>query len=323
MSDKFVFQNARIKAFESRLLSPQQLQRLSDCTSAAEVYKLLTEFGFSQSSGAEAGDFDALFAAEERAAYAVVKDFNVDGALDSFLLSCDYHNAKALMKAAAGGGKAVLMPNGLYDSDMILECVEGGKVDVSERMTEAISALNKLMLEGRLTPREIDVTLDKAMFADVTAAAKRGGKAIVKYFTQKIDYLNISTFVRCRRLGQNEKFFEDSFVSGGELAYSFFGDIYEGSDEALRERCKYSPYGELACRLAEDKNLVGYEVAVDDLLLKEWREQYNDMFSPSPIIYYHFAKLTELKAVKLVVAGIKNNVDSALIKERMREIYGA
>jgi hypothetical protein len=59
MSDKFIYQNARIKAIETRLLSLQQLQRLLDASSTSDVFKLLVESGFGQGVSAENGDFDS------------------------------------------------------------------------------------------------------------------------------------------------------------------------------------------------------------------------------------------------------------------------
>ncbi|MCQ2602309.1 MAG: V-type ATPase subunit [Clostridia bacterium] len=134
---------------------------------------------------------------------------------------------------------------------------------------------------------------------------------------------NISSFIRAKRLGLPVKFFEEGFVGGGLIEKEGFVSIYDGALDALKELCRYTEYRDDVFKLVDDGNLVAFEVSVDNFNLAYWRERYNDLFSVAPMVYYYFAKMTELKAVKLIVAGIKNNVDPALIKERMREIYGA
>ena len=47
------------------------------------------------------------------------------------------------------------------------------------------------------------------------------------------------------------------------------------------------------------------------------------MFSAAPVVAFCLTKTAEARAVKLIYAGVKNNVDPRLIKERMRDIYGA
>jgi len=73
--------------------------------------------------------------------------------------------------------------------------------------------------------------------------------------------------------------------------------------------------------VADSLNIVALEVSIDNDLLKMFRDEYNDMFSIAPIVNYYLTRRTEIKLTKLIVAGIKNHVDPAIIRERMREIY--
>ena len=77
MSDKFVFQNAKIKHMESKLLTSQSVQRLLDCAEKEDAFKVLLEMGFGSGIPVETNDFDTLFAHEEENAVALLKEFNV------------------------------------------------------------------------------------------------------------------------------------------------------------------------------------------------------------------------------------------------------
>ncbi|MEG2540197.1 MAG: V-type ATPase subunit [Clostridia bacterium] len=322
MSDKFVFQNARIKSMECKLMTSQHIQRLFECANLDDAMKLLIEIGFGVNSTAENNKFDTLFLQEEAGAVAVLRDFNVDGILDAFLLENDYHNLKALLKAMVSGeSNPVLMPHGVYQIEQLKVGLSGDASDLPSEMSTAIHTLEKLISEEKITPHTIDTIVDVAKYHDIFKRIKGNSSLQKTYFVRKVDYLNILTFLRCKNLNLSQKFFADSFVDGGELAQEFFVAIYESATEVLKDKCKYTPYQDIVEVAVDSKNLVGFEVSIDNALLKIWKDESSEMFSEAPIVSFYFSKLTQLKIVKLIVAGIKNKVDRDLIKERMRDIY--
>ena len=47
----------------------------------------------------------------------------------------------------------------------------------------------------------------------------------------------------------------------------------------------------------------------------------NEHFSIGPVIAYLLAKETEITAVRLILSAKLNDLDSDIIKERLRELY--
>ncbi len=120
-------------------------------------------------------------------------------------------------------------------------------------------------------------------------------------------------------MGLSKAYFIEGFIEGGEL--DFLPSIYDASLDALKENCKRTEYGDWVIKAVDDGNLVGFEVAVDDALLKLFKDEKNDLFGIAPIVAFYLTKVTQIRVAKLAVAGIKNGVDQAKIKERMRELY--
>lgn len=322
MSDSFIYHNARIKSMEPKLMSSQQLQRLLECSSADEAFKLITELGYGAGLNSEFGDFEPIFLKEEQNAVDILRDCNVDGALDAFLLIYDYHNLKALLKAKIkGDAHPVLMPAGIYDPDTIKDGINGSALILREGMKKVLDTIERLIAEDKASPHAIDYITDKEMYRDILASIRKSGKAAEKYFTMKIDFSNILSFIRCKRLDLDEKFFTESFIEGGELDREFFLSVFQSPIDSMLAKCKFTSYGDIATKFAEHGSVAAFEAEADDRLLRMWKTEAGDMFSAAPVISFYISKLTELKIVKLVVAGIKNNVDRALIKERMRELY--
>lgn len=321
MSDRFVFQNAKIKHMESKLITSQAVQRLLDCASTDDAFKVLLEMGFGSGLAVETGDFDLLFAHEEENVVALLKEFNVSHALDVFLVEYDYLNLKSAFKAHATKTTFDTNIEGLYKVDEMKSLIDGIEPEnLPSEMKKAVGELIELERAEKLSPRIIDVTIDKAMFEESRVLVKKSGELAKKYLVKKIDLLNISSFLRVKKLSLPLDFFENGFIEGGKLAKDVFASAFD-SIEKFKENTKPTEYREIVEKVADSLDIVALEVAIDNDLLKMFRNEYNDMFSIAPIVNYYLTKRTEIKLTKLIVAGIKNHVDPAIIRERMREIY--
>lgn len=322
MSDKFVFQNAKVKHMELKLLTSQSLQRLVEITNVSDAYKALIDLGFGSGVAIETGDFDKLFETEEGRLVDFLKEFNVDNALDPFIISFDYINLKALLKAKLTESKDVVLSlPGLYEIDTLKGYILEPKEDINPYMYKALIKVEELLAAGKIKPHIVDSIVDRAMYENIFALIKKSGKLAKEYFVKKVDYLNLCSFVRVKKLQLDQKFFEDCFISGGKIDFNSFISIFEGSLDLLKDKCKHTDYEKLVSTYVDDNDLVAFEVSIDNSLFKMWKDERDDLFTISPIVAYYMEKSTELKIVKLIVAGIKNKVDSKLIKERMRELY--
>lgn len=329
----FVFSNARIKAKEKNLLSNSQMNRLIDSQSVEEAFKMLIEFGLGAGATYECADFDRLFSNEEEALADLLKELSTDGSgLEAFLIKNDFHNLKAIFKLnelnminakSDLSEESSLAPEGkILISDIKDAFVLNDFRSLSESFQNVVKNLNILKESGKLTPHKIDVEVDKAMFFEIVKVLKKARRAeLLKYFVCSIDIANISSFIRSKKLDLPLSFFEDGFIEGGKLDFKFFEPLYEQSFDIVKEKMKYTEYGSLVAQALENQNLTKFEVECDNMLLDIFKKNKNDMFSAAPIAGYYLGKMTELRAIKLVVAALKNGVDSQIMKQRMRELY--
>lgn len=319
MSYKFLYQNAQIKSRESKLLTPQGVQRLLDASDVREASKALAELGF----GSDGENFDAVFKRAEEENIALLKEMNEGGALDAFIVESDYINLKILLKAYISGTKAeTFAPDGLYSVEVLQNAIDTAEVEfLPKRMQEIILKTQEALASGEIGGHKLDIDVDKTQYAHQLELCKKSGKVAKEYFEKRIDYLNISSFERARRLGLDEAFFEQGFIEGGKIALSTFQSLWESHGEELCIPFKETPYFEDIKTLDEGGKLVVFEAKSDDALLKIWKDQKDDLYSIAPVVAFYMSKKTELKIAKLIVAGVKNRVAPQIIKERMRELY--
>lgn len=319
MSYKFLYQNAQIKSRESKLLTPQGVQRLLDASDVREASKALAELGF----GSDGENFDAVFKRAEEENIALLKEMNEGGALDAFIVESDYINLKILLKAYISGTKAeTFAPDGLYSVEVLQNAIDTAEVEfLPKRMQEIILKTQEALASGEIGGHKLDIDVDKTQYAHQLELCKKSGKVAKEYFEKRIDYLNISSFERSRRLNLDVEFFEECFIEGGKIALSTLESVWEFHGDDLLAPFKQTCYFEDVKTLDEGGKLVVFEAKSDNALLKLWKEEKDDLYSISPIVAFYMSRKTELKIAKLIVAGVKNHVAPQIIKERMRELY--
>ncbi len=319
MSYKFLYQNAQIKSRESKLLTQQGVQRLLDASDTREASRALAELGF----GTDGENFDVVFKRAEDENIALLKEMNEGGALDAFLIESDYTNLKILLKAFVSGLKAeTFAPDGLFEVGFLQNAIETGEVAALPRqMQEIILKTQEALAGGQISAHKLDIDVDKTQYAHQLELCKKSGKVAKEYFEKRIDYLNISSFERARRLNLDQSFFEECFINGGKIALTTFQSVWELHGEELLKPFKETAYFEDLKALDEGGKLVVFEAKSDNALLKLWKGEKDDLYSISPIVAFYMSRKTELKIAKLIVAGVKNHVAPQIIKERMRELY--
>lgn len=328
MQGNLLYVNARVKSLENSMLTQVQLSRLIDADSVSDAFKILQECGYGQ--GAAVEDFrsyEHIIAEREREATGFFKENLIEKTgLDAVIVRNDYHNAKVLIKAKymrLDKVEDMLLPDGLYSSAKMKEDIFNDDYSaLPDNMAEALDGIDVAFADGNRSPRYIDVSLDRAMYKDMWARVKKyKQQVLVDWLTFTVDTDNLSAFIRSKKLGLDLAYFKDGFIDGGKLNYDWYAPLFDVSADAFREKAKYTDYGELCAAALEKNGLVSFETAVDNRINKMFKDNKYDLFSVAPIVGYYLGQLTEIKVVKLAVSAVKNKLDRALLRQRLRELY--
>ena len=297
-----VYSNARVRVMENTFLNQEKFNRLVYSESVDEAMRVLQESNYGGGTIAENGDYEKILRAEEDKVSAFMAESMPEGCgMESFLMKQDYHNAKALTKAKY----------------MRIERLPA-------LMAKALSDIDLARANGDKSPRTIDVTLDKACYADVLRVAKAGKqKTVIRYWTACVDFANITTFIRSRKEGEELRNFRKAFIEGGEIPLSTYEAAYDGTDEAVAEKFRYTSYGKIVYEAfsGEEGAMVAFERAQDNYLLDIFKRDRTDIFSISPLAGFYVAKKQEIKVVRMILICVKNHVDTTQIKARLRDYY--
>ena len=126
-----------------------------------------------------------------------------------FLYPSDYHNVKVLLKAEAlkTDPAPLLLESAAIPPQEMQEMIR--KRDfalLSVSMKQAITEAAELFAKSR-DPQEIDIILDRACYRDMLEEAEKLDNAFVTgYVKLLIDSLNMSAFIRLRKIGKSRIF---------------------------------------------------------------------------------------------------------------------
>lgn len=336
---EYMYASARIRALENRLVGRERIELLIEARSADEVMDRLTEFGLSPAeSDAEASTLSAgeaqsrareeMLLAVLREAYTEVETSVPDPAVFRyFRYPYDCNNLKAAIKCAVRGISAedLLFDFGTVPADEVETLLREGKYDKFPAAMAAAIPVAKEAYDKTADPRRIDTVLDRACYADMLAdATASGDEVLMGWLKAKIDLTNILITLRILRMGMGSvgaAFLEESLLPGGTLDGKFFAEAYEGGEDRLWEAITPTAYGKLAVVEGDPRPLSAVEKTADDLYMELVRKDAKTPFGAPVVGGYLAGCETAVKNIRIILAAKDAELDSAVIRERIRVSY--
>ena len=167
--------SARIRAMENGLLTRERMEQVLEARTGEEAAKILQECGYPALDPTRPEEMDAALAAVREETLADLADSAPDARyIDIFKLKYDYHNVKALLKAAVMGVDPghMLLDMGRVPAAELREALEGGHLEELPATRAAAAAEAKEVLDTTRDPQRSDMVLDRGCYQDMTEVAE-------------------------------------------------------------------------------------------------------------------------------------------------------
>ena len=324
--ENFIQSSVRIRHAEKKLLTKQQLQRLADAKNLEDAIKLLNETSYSSelSKLDRPENYEQVLSEVLNKTYKEAMEISPEKSLVE-ILSCkyDYHNLKVLVKE-----------NILKEKFDSMYCMlDGNEIEAFRELAlkndEGLSKDFKECLdffETTKDPQDIDIFIDKKYFEKVLSLAE-GFKLemITEYFKAMIDFINLRTFIRCRKQNQVKETLEKVLIKGGDIDTDKILDMFYEDIEILPIKLKAYKIGRVLSKIVEEykntNSLNSFEKSMDDYLVEIVRKAKSIHYGAEVIFSFLFAKELEIKNLRLILVGKVNGLSADFIKERLREVY--
>ena len=322
---------ARLRVLEKRLLNKLKIERMIDSASPEDVLKILqeTEYANLMVNVKRSEDYNILLKEELNRVYSLMYKVSPDPAIvDIMSLKYDYHNIKVLLKARAldKDFSSMLIPVGTVDIEKLKSYMTNMEYkELKPIMMEAILEAEKVYHELK-DPQKIDIILDKYMYIDMLARAKETEiDFMIDNIKMNIDFSNIKSIIRLKKQEKDVKFLKEVILDGGDISNNILVRTFEEPIENLATKFSSLKYGEVI-KLGLEEYLKTGKLSVlekfsEDYIMKNLKVAKYITFGPEPVFAYIIAKETEIKVIRIIMVGKLNNVDTAVIRERVREVY--
>ena len=131
------------------------------------------------------------------------------------------------------------------------------------------------------------------------------------------DITNIKSYARVKSMKKSISDFESVFVYGGTISLDVFKKAF--NSEGVSSEFKDTAYAELCSKL--DGGFTVFEKSCDDYIMGFMRTAKYKSLTVEPLLAYIYAVETEVKTVRIIVNGKLNNINTDIIKERLRSAY--
>lgn len=320
MEQIYPYAVARIRAIENNLLTNVELEQMVEET-PERILGTLQEHQYNTDSIERVQDFEKALTEESEKLYKLIKELVPEEDFPKlFICKNDYHNIKTILKGEAvkKDYEKFLVDGGVIPVNELQEAIVEKRLDslpeiMQKGVLEAISSYEK-----EQKSQIIDVILDKSTYSYMMNLAKESNKKfIIDYVTKLCDISNLRTFFRIKRVSNNFKNFEMTYIKEGSISIETFAEAFE-SDEpvlAFKQTSYYEMFDEAI------KNHTSFDKICDNYLMDYVKVAKFEALGVEPLVAYTYAKETEIKNIRIILTGKVNNVSSIEIRERLRDSY--
>jgi len=316
----YLYAVARIRSKELSLLSKSDIEQLMGCKTEKEALRLLLDKGWGKEGTETAED---ILAAEREKTWELLRDMVEDmSVFNVFLCGNDFHNLKAAIKQAYKGTE---LPNIYYsdctvDPEVIKKAINEQDFSLlPEHMREVAQEAYEVQLHTG-DSQLCDVIIDKAALETIYAEGKASNNELLQQYVElKVAQADINIATRSVKTGKDREFLSRALARCESLDIEKLIDSASRGMEALYEYLSDTVYSDAVTALKE--SFQAFERWCDNRIIEYIRPQKYNPFTLSPLVAYLLARENEIKTVRILLSGKRNEIADKIIRERLRDMY--
>ena len=320
MKENYIYQVARIRCHELKLLTKTDMDTLMNSNSFDNCLRFLFDKGIG--SGSEKSLEDILKYEDEKL-WNFMKELIKDlSAFNVLLYPIDYNNLKAAIKSSVTEGvvKSVFKSGGTINCDLLEKAVKDNDFSkIPKEMQEPAKNAYQTLLQTR-DGQLCDMILDKACLESIMSHGKNSDDLLVKDYAELfVAISNIKIALRCQKTKKSLEFIKNSLVDCSTLDINKLANsATKGFDEILKV-LSFTKYSDCTEFIKESNS--AFEKCCDNKIMTLIKKQKTNPFTIGPLIAFVLARQNEMSAIKIILSGKHNNLDDDMIRERLRDMY--
>ncbi|QCX33009.1 V-type ATP synthase subunit C [Caloramator sp. E03] len=248
--------------------------------------------------------------------------------VDILALRYDGHNIKSLIKGKLSGIDTLYLTvdAGTIPLDkLVIMIKEENFRDLPKTLRSYVEKAFE-NYKNHQDPQEIDITIDKGIYAYMLEIAENSKmEYLLDIVRLMIDIINIKSFIRVNIQERGREFMQKVFLPGGRLDKDLFINNVTDSLESFTNKIIHTDHfkwiKEGIGEYIKKGDLGSIEKYGDNFIIDYLKKAKLVSFGPDPLIAYILARENEIKIIRIILTGKKNEVSPDIIRERLRDVY--
>lgn len=308
----YAYAVARIRCNETKLLTKQDIENLIMTGSCERCLARLADKGWSGSGMTES----EVLAGEVEKIWALIGEISPEEHLfDSLIIPNDYHNLKAALKARLDRSEWEHLC--IYPTTVSVETLKMA-VDTKnfgllpERMAQAADDAYDALVSW-VDGQRCEMIIDAASLAAAIDAAKKQGGLLLETAEMNAFRADIRVAVRCARMKKPTEIIRPALADCRAVSAEPLAQAAAQGEDAI---CEYLAQSDSEGAEALRKGgLAQFEKLCAARLDKLLDAVKYESLGQGPVVAYICARMEEIRRVRIILAGLRNNVPAERIRE--------
>ncbi|MCK4544032.1 V-type ATPase subunit [candidate division WOR-3 bacterium] len=327
-NSEYAYETGVIRALETRLLDQTHYSRMIEAKRFQDAFLILHDTTYGKNIK-ENKDYDEVLEDEFKN---VIKFFETsckDEYVKEYYKSrFDIHNLKMFIKSKISNNKLknnMLSEYGMHSYEIYLLSMENDNLD---NITEPYKSFAENALGFYNNNKDVellDIYIDNLYFAWRSELInKSNNNYLINLDKEEITLINIRTFARLLYF-KNIKNADEAILNNGFIDKDIF---LLNKSENLNHIYSYfnnTPYEKIVKNgysyLVKNNSFSHLEKLCENRLVQIAKSTKSGIFGVEIVFAYLIAKENEVKRLRIILSGKKNNVAKEVIKERLPEMY--
>ena len=310
---------ARIRANERYLLKDKDISELLE----SKTYDSAQQYLIDKKWTSRTGEISEHIKYQSEKLWTLLSESVPDKKeLDILCVTNDFFNIKAAVKCHFTGKD----PKAYYIQPTTLNLSELTEKVASHKFMAIEGTKGKCAEESYKTAcltengQNADIIIDRACIDEIKSYADKKGDSVTGEICAFLcDTANIKIAFRCAMTDKKRDFTETAIGECKAFDRKALIEATLKGKEALSEYLAKTPYREGAEIYLS--SAAEYEKWCDNKVIATAKKSGLTAFGFDPVCAYYYAKLTEMKSVRIILTGLKSGADKSEIKERVRALY--
>jgi V/A-type H+-transporting ATPase subunit C len=318
--NQYFYAVARIRSKELLLLTQADIEQLMSYKSEKECIRFLMDKGWGKTGEENA---EQILTAEKEKTWGLMRELVEDMSIfNTFLYSTDFHNLKAAIKQVYKDSslESIYLFDGTVEPELILNAIKEQDFSLLPAHLRkcAGEAYQVQMHTG--DSQLSDIIIDKAALETIYEKGKDSGVELISQYVElKVASANINIAIRCYKTKKDRSFIQRALVPCDSLDVKVLTDAILEGEEAIYHYLESTVYADAVPALKRSSS--AFESWCDNLIITHMRPQKYNPFTVSPLVAYVLARENEIKTVRIILSGKRNDIADSSIRERLRVMY--